>query len=572
MTISTPILIILIAAIFILLCSVCVCSSIYNKKYKRKDKECFVENFDNPQPGQFLISDPNGNLSAYNPGRGNTLVSDSTGNIATVQTGLFNFNTITANQGITGTTGTFSGELTANGGITGTTATFTGVIKGNYDYDAFSEVGVAGTELLPASGWDVYLNSTSWDPMIRGGARKGSAQSKVENDQDASAITVDIAVPAGMKSAFVHYLPWSNCRYFEIWGVLAAGEVFIKRVTAFQSARNGGPNQINDYHDGISIAVVPRADRFSKIRIRGKVGRIHYMGTGWNKQIVGSDAGYTHADNVFGTVASSNISNVSNRLSITDTRNTNESPSYYAGRVGVTTEFKLGSAIGLGTGFFSLETTAPYHDNSGGIPIRQKAFQSKTNQYVRYAMPAVTTWGAWINTSENTNITNNWQNTANPTTSEISNDTSSFKQLMIIGNSSGNGSTRKVGIWDQLDVNGSLNVTNGISSTSTYPLNINNWLFHIAGDSRLVIAPKKADGTPDWENEYTFHPTEKRFCIGNVCINKDELARLKTVPEAVRGAGWHLSQIKNKTWSQPGWKDDLQNAAGHLCGNLSGGC
>jgi len=52
------------------------------------------------------------------------------------------------------------------------------------------------------------------------------------------------------------------------------------------------------------------------------------------------------------------------------------------------------------------------------------------------------------------NLTNNaWKNTANGTTSEICNDTNSYKTLMIIGNSSGGGN-RKVSIWDELTVNG----------------------------------------------------------------------------------------------------------------------
>lgn len=70
------------------------------------------------------------------------------------------------------------------------------------------------------------------------------------------------------------------------------------------------------------------------------------------------------------------------------------------------------------------------------------------------------------------NLTNNtWKDTANATTSEICNDTNSYKTLMIIGNSSG-GANRKVSIWDQLTVNGT-------------------------------------------------------FCIGNTCINEDDLKKVK---------------------------------------------
>jgi hypothetical protein len=49
--------------------------------------------------------------------------------------------------------------------------------------------------------------------------------------------------------------------------------------------------------------------------------------------------------------------------------------------------------------------------------------------------------------------------------SEISNDTSSYKTLMIIGNRSNDGSTRRVSVWDRLEVNGTLHV-NGNQTVS----------------------------------------------------------------------------------------------------------
>ena len=42
---------------------------------------------------------------------------------------------------------------------------------------------------------------------------------------------------------------------------------------------------------------------------------------------------------------------------------------------------------------------------------------------------------------------------------EISNDTANYKTLMIIGNKSNNGSTRRVSVWDRLEVNGELFVS-----------------------------------------------------------------------------------------------------------------
>ena len=51
---------------------------------------------------------------------------------------------------------------------------------------------------------------------------------------------------------------------------------------------------------------------------------------------------------------------------------------------------------------------------------------------------------------------------------EISNDSGSYKTLMLVGNKSGGG-VRKVGVWDHLDVNGNQNITgkltvNGINN------------------------------------------------------------------------------------------------------------
>ncbi len=57
----------------------------------------------------------------------------------------------------------------------------------------------------------------------------------------------------------------------------------------------------------------------------------------------------------------------------------------------------------------------------------------------------------------NLKITRGWSNFASyNNNSEISNDTDTFKTLMIVGNTSGGGGIRRVGIWDQLDVNAKL--------------------------------------------------------------------------------------------------------------------
>jgi hypothetical protein len=58
------------------------------------------------------------------------------------------------------------------------------------------------------------------------------------------------------------------------------------------------------------------------------------------------------------------------------------------------------------------------------------------------------------------NFTRTWSGTPDVATnvSEISNDTGTYKTLMIIGNRSAGG-PRRVSVWDRLEVNGDLNVT-----------------------------------------------------------------------------------------------------------------
>ncbi|WP_255991719.1 tail fiber domain-containing protein [Chitinolyticbacter albus] len=71
-------------------------------------------------------------------------------------------------------------------------------------------------------------------------------------------------------------------------------------------------------------------------------------------------------------------------------------------------------------------------------------------------------------------ISSNWTGKPdnNRAWAEISNDTSSHKTLMIIGNKANDGSTRRVSVWDRLEVNGSFHV-NG-NATMSGQLEVNN--------------------------------------------------------------------------------------------------
>jgi hypothetical protein len=63
-----------------------------------------------------------------------------------------------------------------------------------------------------------------------------------------------------------------------------------------------------------------------------------------------------------------------------------------------------------------------------------------------------------LNSPNPINFTSSWQGTPDPTTNvaEISNDTGTYKMLMVVGNKSGGTGLRRVGIWDSLYVAGTL--------------------------------------------------------------------------------------------------------------------
>ncbi|MFA5320863.1 MAG: tail fiber domain-containing protein [Candidatus Omnitrophota bacterium] len=72
----------------------------------------------------------------------------------------------------------------------------------------------------------------------------------------------------------------------------------------------------------------------------------------------------------------------------------------------------------------------------------------------------------YVNTAANPLLlSSNWQNYPNGASNraEISNDTGTYKTLMIVGNRSNDGSTRRVSVWDKLEVHGTLSVSGSSS-------------------------------------------------------------------------------------------------------------
>ena len=197
---------------------------------------------------------------------------------------------ITANLGVNVSTGGGGIELTVNG---------SGVVLGNY-----SEFTQVDKSVDKSGGWGIEAANPAWDPDFRG-KRVGLAYSGAENDADASAFFMEFLVPTGMKQAYVVHLPWENCRYFDVMGRIGNDVVFIKRVNSWHPqvrtlAGNKGSWEVGGHHAGATAVSVAGVNRFERIRIQGRVGRIHLMGVGWTKEEGrGMETGYLSWDNVY---------------------------------------------------------------------------------------------------------------------------------------------------------------------------------------------------------------------------------------------------------------------------------
>lgn len=89
---------------------------------------------------------------------------------------------------------------------------------------------------------------------------------------------------------------------------------------------------------------------------------------------------------------------------------------------------------------------------------------------------------------------------------EISNDVNGFKQLMIVGNKAQGGNIRRVNMWDELNVNGEVNVLGSVFS----------------GKGPNMCIGSVCGNLPDTQNYNSSH-----LCIENTCITKDDLDFLK---------------------------------------------
>lgn len=199
-------------------------------------------------------------------------------------------------QGIPGTVGPqgIAGAVGPQGiqGIAGAVGPqgIAGKDGGQVDYDLFSGV----KDVTFSAGWPIDLNGT-WSPGLK---RPGYAYINEADEQVANTRWATVPVPTGMRTGYVVHLPWTNCRYFDIYGIRTnKAEIFIKRINSYQPIATENERE----HSGVSDESIQRVDRFTHLKIVGGRGRIHLMGFGWSRGgVETSTIGFIHNDNVVG--------------------------------------------------------------------------------------------------------------------------------------------------------------------------------------------------------------------------------------------------------------------------------
>jgi hypothetical protein len=316
-----------------------------------------------------------------------------------------------------------SGPITVNGQPVG----------GQMGFDKFTNGNIGRF----SGGW-VQGDDDRWDPYIRGPGNSGHAYTEDkdgmgpdQHDNNTSNRSADIDVPAGMRSGFLFHLPWNNCRYFDIYGVLSNDEaVFIRRVNSHQDVNNGAALKI---HDGGAIVAIPSVDRFKSIRIRGVMGRIHYMGIGWTKQIVasGGDSGFISSQNIIGK-----------NLILADASSQNPD---YKGWTGLNQKRRDGR-------WTHFDWKDNGHNDIRGNTTVDGSF-NVMGEFTVNGKPV----GVGVGGGDGTpgvKFIQNWGGDATKTESQIANDTGNYKALMITGNRSNDNGRRNVQVWDDLHLPG----------------------------------------------------------------------------------------------------------------------
>ena len=246
-------------------------------------------------------------------------------------------------------------SITTTGDITAKNRNVLAELDGKVggEYEQFTR---ADQPVERSGGWTLG-GDWPWDPAFRGGRVGYAHTDRGDGDASNSDRWIDYNVPANMKQAYVVHLPWSNCRYFDIFGRNGNEYIFIKRVNSFNPFTDPKPN---NHHPGTTAVGVAGVNRFSRIRIQGRFGQIHLMGIGWTRE-EGRDmeTGYVHWDNVYGAKTAETTFN--NRIVVNgggwDASFAGKHPSYFTGEVAI------GNGDGSGTTHFN-------HMNKHGNFIR----------------------------------------------------------------------------------------------------------------------------------------------------------------------------------------------------------
>lgn len=145
-----------------------------------------------------------------------------------------------------------------------------------------------------------------------------------------------------------------------------------------------------------------------------------------------------------GNASTASLAVKARRLEGTDTRNTNQPPSWYLTNYpyGIVHEFKTTSAIGVNSiltafTYCDLITMVPYADSSGGYPIQIAQNYASQKRAIRYGT-SNSTWSAWKDMSDADKVNGHTVNSDVPsnakftdTTISMSMDTTDTKKLII---------------------------------------------------------------------------------------------------------------------------------------------